>query len=210
VRARDERQVVEAVELFDDVGAKEVARAARREAPPVNVLGVGPHEVAHGALVRHLDLAVQHADLVQRVDGGRQAAVHAEDAVLDERGEREVVKDVDAVAPHVDGAVLAQALVVEAVDLRDLARLVVAADERDAVGVAHLEREQQQERLDAVVAAVHKVAQEDVVRVGALAAHLEQLNQVVELPVDVAADLGRRRAGAGARGRARGRAGGRA
>ena len=76
-------------------------------------------------------------------------------------------------------------------DLRDLARLVVAPDERDAVRVAHLEREQQQERLDAVEAAVDKVAHEEVVRVGHVAAHLEQLLQVVELAVDVPAYLER-------------------
>ncbi len=38
-------------------------------------------------------------------------------------------------------------------------------------------------------AAVHKVTQEQVVCVRALAAHSEQLQQVVELAVDVAADL---------------------
>ena len=41
---------------------------------------------------------------------GRQAAVDAEDAVVDERGDRQVVEHVDAVAPRVDVAVLAQAL----------------------------------------------------------------------------------------------------
>ena len=50
----------------------------------------------------------------------------------------EVVKHIGAVAPHVDRAVLAQALVIKAVHLGDLAGLVVAADQGDAVGVAHL------------------------------------------------------------------------
>lgn len=54
---------------------------------------------------------------------------------------------------------------------------------------AHLEREQQQERLDAVEAAVDKVAHEEVVGVRHVAADLEELLQVVELAVDVATDL---------------------
>jgi hypothetical protein len=113
-----------------------------------------------------------------------RAHVDAEDLVLDDRREREVVKDLGAVAPNIDASVFAQTLaagatsqrdamrpntargqqandmrnvaiachacvghreswkrahlVVKAVDLSDLPRLVVAADEGDAVRVAHL------------------------------------------------------------------------
>lgn len=67
--------------------------------------------------------------------------MNAQDAVIDERREAEVVENVCAVAPHVDRAVLSKALVVKPVHLRDLARLVVAADEVDAVWVPHLHHE---------------------------------------------------------------------
>ena len=77
--------------------------------------------------------------LVKGVDGGREASVHAEDLVVDHRRQTEVVEDLGAVAPHVHRAVLPQTLVVEAVDLRDLPRLVVAADEGNAVGITHLQ-----------------------------------------------------------------------
>lgn len=69
----------------------------------------------------------------------------------------QIVEDVTAVPPDVDRAVFAQTLVVEAVDLGDLPGLVVAADERDAVGIPHLEGQKQQEGLDAVEAAVDEV-----------------------------------------------------
>ena len=62
----------------------------------------------------------------------------AEHLVLDDSGQRQEVEDLGAVPPHVHAAVLPQTLVVEAVHLRDLSALVVAADEGDAVGVAHL------------------------------------------------------------------------
>ena len=91
--------------------------------------------------------------------------------------------------PNIDAAVLAQALVVEAVDLGDLPALVVAADQRDAVGVADLEGQEEEEGLDGVVAPIDEVAEEEVVLVGTLAPDLEQLDEVVELPVDVAAYL---------------------
>ena len=104
---------------------------------------------------------------------------------VDDGREAEIVEDLGAVPPDGDGAELAEALVVEAVDLRDLARLVVAADERDAVGVADLERQQEQEGLHAVEAPVDEVAHEEVVGVRHVAAHFEQLLEVVELSVNV-------------------------
>lgn len=84
--------------------------------------------------------------------------MHAEHPAVDDRAEREVVEDLAAPAPDVAAAVLALAFVVEAVHLRDLAGLVVPPNQRYALGVADLEREQQQEGLHAVEPAVDKVA----------------------------------------------------
>ncbi len=99
----------------------------------------------------------------------------------------------DAMAnPHL----LPQALVIESVDLRDLPGFVISSDQSDAVGIAdlegdskvqpdqrlervheraHLERQQQQERLHAVESSVDEVAHEEIVGVGNVAADLEQL-----------------------------------
>lgn len=51
--------------------------------------------------------------------------------------------------------------------------------------------EQQHDRLDALLGAVHVVAEEDVVGAGREAAHLEEPQQVVVLPVHVSADVDR-------------------
>ena len=56
-------------------------------------------------------------------------------------------------------------LTVEPVDLRDLPGLVVAPQERYPVRPLGLQRQQPRQRLEAVVAPVHKVPQEDVVRI---------------------------------------------
>lgn len=52
---------------------------------------------------------------------------------VDQRGERQVVEQVCEVLPDVGVAVLPQALVVEAVDLRDLPRLVVSSQDGDSL-----------------------------------------------------------------------------
>ena len=63
---------------------------------------------------------------------------------------------------------------------------MVAAQQEEVFGVLDLVGEQQADGFDGVLAAVHVVAQEEVVGVGREAAQVEQSQQVVELPVDVA------------------------
>jgi hypothetical protein len=63
VRAGDQVDVVDLVELGHHISAEEVASAAGRQAPALDVLGVGPHEVAHGAVVGDLLLAVNYTNL---------------------------------------------------------------------------------------------------------------------------------------------------
>jgi hypothetical protein len=108
--------------------------------------------------------------------------VQAEDLLLDERRERQVIEQVREVLPHVCVPVFPEALIVESVDLRDLARLVVASQDGDAIAITNFQCDEERHRLDRVVPAVDVVAHEQVVGVGRRAADAEQLEEVVELP----------------------------
>lgn len=66
---------------------------------------------------------------------------------VDQRGERQVVEQVCEVLPHVGVAVLPQALVVEAVDLRDLPRLVVPSQDGDSLLETNLNRRKKKKNL---------------------------------------------------------------
>ena len=68
--------------------------------------------------------------------------MEAEDLPIDEGRQGQVVKEVGKVLPDVGVAVLAEALVVEAVDLGDLAGFVVAAEDGDALTEANLQETQ--------------------------------------------------------------------
>lgn len=52
---------------------------------------------------------------------------------------------------------------------------MIAANERDAIGIAHFERQQQQKRLDRVEATIDEIAEEKIVRIGHVTADLEVL-----------------------------------
>ena len=72
----------------------------------------------------------------------------AEDLLLDDSADGEVIEDVSAVAPDIHGTVLAEALVVETVDLGNLAGFVVASDKTYTSGVLDLQEEKKEERFD--------------------------------------------------------------
>ncbi len=117
----------------------------------------------------------------------------AQDLIVNEGGDRKQVEDAATIAPRVGVPVLSLALVVESIYLSDLTRLVVAPQERDAIGPFCLQREQSGEGLEAVVAAVDKVPEEHVVGVWDLSAGAKELLKIVKLAMDVAADRDRRR-----------------
>jgi hypothetical protein len=108
--------------------------------------------------VRHFLYAVEGPDVVEGIDAGRETAVQTEDLVVDQGGKRQIVEKICEVFPDVRVAVLAEALVVEAVDLGDLAGLVVTAEDGDALGVPDLERDQEGHGLDREVASVDVIA----------------------------------------------------
>lgn len=185
MRAADEVEFILLVERLDDVAAKEVTGTAGRDTPAFDVLGIGPEKIAHGTLVGNFAATFDVAHLFECGEHGGETGVDAEDLLLDDGADGEVVEDVGAVAPNVDGAVLAEALVVEAVNLSDLAGFVVTSNKTDAGRILDLEEEKEKEGLDGVVAAIDEIAHEDVVCVGDVAADTEKFEEIEELSMDV-------------------------
>lgn len=131
---------------------------------------------------------VELPDLVEGVDARRKTAMQTENLLFDDGRKRKIVEELSELLPDLGISVLAQALIVEAVHLSDLATLVIAAQDGQSLREPDLEGDEQGDSLDRVVAAIDVVSHEEVVGLGRLAANLEQLQQVVELAVDVTAN----------------------
>lgn len=108
------------IENLDTVLAEDKPSASWTDAPTLNLLWITPHEVTHGSFMRHLLLAINCLDLIERLYGWGEAAVDTEDLLVDDGRQGKKVHYLCAVAPHVDAAVLAQTLVIKTVNLRDL------------------------------------------------------------------------------------------
>ena len=143
------------VELLGYVLAKRKASSAGADAPTGPIVRVGPKQVAHGPLVGYLLDSIELPHMIKGVNGGAEATVEAEYVIVDQGREGEVVEEVGEELPHVGTAVFANALVVEAVHLRDLSGFVVAAEDEHSVGISHLETYEHRHGLDGVVASIH-------------------------------------------------------
>ena len=90
--ARDQSEAITVIKSLGNVLSKSVSSTPRRDTPAAPVVGVGPEQVAHGPLVRHLLKTVQSANVVQSVDAGTQAAVQAENLSVHQSCQWQVVK----------------------------------------------------------------------------------------------------------------------
>lgn len=78
----------------------------------------------------------------------RQRCARSTDLVLNECCEGEVIEKIGEVPPDVGVSVLPQALVVETVDLSNLARLVVASEDGDTIAISELHRDEESDGFD--------------------------------------------------------------
>jgi len=184
----DQIDIVDVIEFGSDLGSKEPASASRRHGPGLNVLWVGPHQVAEGALVGDLHASVDESDLVDGLDLRGESSMDAEHLALDNGSNSEIIEDFGAVFPWVGIAILSDGLIVEAVDSGDLPSLVVASEEGDMSWVLHLEAEEQLESFDGIETSIDKITHEDVSGVWNFTAFVEQFQQIVELAMDIATD----------------------
>lgn len=155
---RDEGEVIDVAELGGDFIAEKPTRTSGADGPSLDVLRVGPDEIAECPFVRDLLGSRHDADLVQRPDLRAQSAVDAENFAVDDGAEGHEVKDLAACFPDGSVAVFLHAFFVEAVNLGDLAGFMVAADKGDAVGVFGFEAEEEGQGFEGEIAAVDVVA----------------------------------------------------
>jgi hypothetical protein len=177
--ASDELEAIDMIELHGDLVSEEPACTTGRNSPGLNILGITPDQVTEGTLVRDLLRAGYNTDLIHRTDLGAQTTVDTENLTINDGSEDKEIKDLAARLPDRRVAVLLLALLVEAVDLSNLAGLMVTANEGDLVWVPwlcqlelfadlqlhlhSLQAHQQRKRLQTEVAAIDKVTKENEV-----------------------------------------------
>lgn len=140
VRAEDMTHAVELQELLDDRCAERISRASAQtcqlsiitgrgkrvelNAPGTNGeillfrIWIAPDQICHGTFMRYFPEPIDNLDLVDMMDRGTEAAVHAKDGIVNDDREGEKVKHVGKILPDRGGTVFARTFEVEPVCLR--------------------------------------------------------------------------------------------
>jgi hypothetical protein len=108
--------------------------------------------------VWHLLYTIESPDIVECIDARRETPVEAEDLIIDQGCEREIIEKVGEVFPDVRVTVFSKTLVVEAVDLCDLAGFVVTTEDCDALRISDFESNQEGDGFNGVVSSINVVA----------------------------------------------------
>lgn len=131
--------------------------------------------------------AVKCSDVVEGIDAWGETTVEAEDLIVDERGEGEVIEEVGEVFPNIRIAIFSKALIVEAVDLCDLTRFVIATEDRNALRVSDFESNKESDCLYGIVTSINVITHEEIVGIGVWSTNSEKLHQVMKLSVNISA-----------------------
>jgi len=122
-------ETIRMVEILRDVLAERVPCSSGGDTPAAPVVRVRPEKVTDRSFMRHFLDSVQLLDLLEGVNAGGETTMEAENSVIDDCSQGEVVKQLSEVDPYVGVSVLPQALVVEPVHLCDLPDLVVTSQD---------------------------------------------------------------------------------
>ena len=114
--------------------------------------------------------------------------MHGENLFVDDSGDWEAVETIGESFPELD-VVPALAFIVEAVNAVDRGAFMVASEDEEVFGVLDLVCKQEADGLERLLATVDVVTKEEVVGFRREPAVLEEAQQIVVLPVDIAADL---------------------
>lgn len=105
-------------ESLDYVRTKKIACATRRHVETWGVFGVRPKEITHGSVMGYFLFSVDDSYVIDGVNRRGEATVNAEDAVVNNGGQSETVKDFGTTTPDSWRSVFAKALIVETIDLK--------------------------------------------------------------------------------------------
>ena len=89
----DQLQVVRVVKLLRDVLAERVTGSSWRNTPAASVVRVRPKQVTNRPFVGHLHESIKLLDLIESVNARRETSVKAENAIFNNSGKRQEVKE---------------------------------------------------------------------------------------------------------------------
>lgn len=102
--------------------------------------------------------AIESPDVVKGIDAWRETTVKAEDLVIDQSGQGEVIEEIGEIFPNVGIAVFSETLIVETIDLGDLTGFMISSKNSDSARVSDLQSYKKRHCLDRVITTINVIA----------------------------------------------------
>jgi hypothetical protein len=178
-------QAVDVVELWGYFRTEKPSSTSWGDCPGVNIIGVGPHEVAISSFMRDFVASVDQTNLIQGLNIGGKSSMDAENFSFNNCTSAEEIENLSAELPRVGISVLADTFIVVSIHLRNLSSFVVSSQQSNVVGPFKLEAHQKLEGLDRVKTAIDKISHENIARLGDFSSFVEKLKKIMELSVNI-------------------------
>lgn len=151
--------------LGADIFPPAVASASGGGAEAVlSIVGwIRPQEIAEGSIVRDILHSVYCSNMVETIDFRGQPSMQAENLILDDSGNREVLEKVSEHFPNQVCSVFSEALIIKAIELVDLSVFVISSEDGDSIRPLDLEEEDVEKGFDAIESPIDVIAQEQIV-----------------------------------------------
>lgn len=103
------------IELFRNVLTEGVSGTSWRNTPTTALIWVRPEQVAHWAFLWHLLNSIKLFNLIKGVDGWGETTVKAENLILNDCSQWQVVEELSENFPDISISVLSETFVVETI-----------------------------------------------------------------------------------------------
>lgn len=124
---------------------------------------------------------VKSCNIRDIVQGGRKTSMRTEDATVGQCSQRERIKQVHEIPPHVRVAILPEALVIKPIHLSNLTGLVVSADHLNPLRVSDFVAHQKSDALQGKISTINVVSEEQEICLWQIACYPEKLLKIVKL-----------------------------
>jgi hypothetical protein len=131
-------QPIDVIEFGGDLVSEEPACTTGRYRPGLNVLRIGPDQITESTLMRDLLSTCDNSNLINSTDFRAETTVDAEHFAIDDSGKDQEVEHLAAGLPNGSIAIFLLTFLIEAIDLGDLTRLMVATDEGDLIRITKM------------------------------------------------------------------------
>mmetsp|Transcript_75279 Transcript_75279/g.152207 ORF Transcript_75279/g.152207 Transcript_75279/m.152207 type:complete len:264 (-) Transcript_75279:29-820(-) len=176
-------------ESAHNIGAKDEGHSTIVLGPTSDLLiRISPEEIANQSGVWDVCWAHDALDLLECSDLRGETSMHTNDLLINDGTHGHAVEHITELLPQFD-VVPPLAFIVEAIDTGDGCTLMVSAKQEEVLRELDLVSEQEDDCLQALLSTVDVVTQEEVVAFWWKAAILKKAQQVVVLPVHIAANL---------------------